>query len=59
MSQCMHKITNRLWNLPLVSVAEVNGKAVGGGAELTTICDFRIVEPNACIQFVHARMVQN
>lgn len=27
--------------LPLISVALVEGKALGGGAELTTACDFR------------------
>lgn len=27
--------------LPLISVAMVEGKALGGGAELTTACDFR------------------
>ncbi|KAK4823890.1 hypothetical protein QYF61_007838 [Mycteria americana] len=30
-----------LCRLPLISVALVQGKAVGGGAELTTACDFR------------------
>lgn len=27
--------------LPLISVALVEGRALGGGAELTTACDFR------------------
>lgn len=30
-----------LCRLPLISVALVEGKALGGGAELTTACDFR------------------
>uniref|UniRef100_A0A8C6KTV7 Ethylmalonyl-CoA decarboxylase n=1 Tax=Nothobranchius furzeri TaxID=105023 RepID=A0A8C6KTV7_NOTFU len=42
--------------LPLVSVAVVEGKALGGGAELTTACDFRLMAPGSVIQFVHKHM---
>ncbi|XP_017265326.1 ethylmalonyl-CoA decarboxylase isoform X2 [Kryptolebias marmoratus] len=42
--------------LPLVSVALVEGKALGGGAELTTACDFRLMTPGSVIQFVHKHM---
>ena len=40
----------------MVTVAVVCGHALGGGAELTTACDFRIMHPNARIGFVHSRM---
>ncbi|XP_006266303.1 ethylmalonyl-CoA decarboxylase isoform X2 [Alligator mississippiensis] len=43
----------RLMRLPLISVALVQGKAVGGGAELTTACDFRLMTPGSEIRFVH------
>ncbi|KAJ6225465.1 hypothetical protein RDWZM_004010 [Blomia tropicalis] len=46
----------RLERLPLVSVALVEGKAIGGGAELVTACDLRVFTANAQIGFVHARL---
>ncbi|KAI4904064.1 hypothetical protein NFI96_033890 [Prochilodus magdalenae] len=44
------------FRLPLISVALVEGKALGGGAELTTACDFRLMTSDAVIQFVHKHM---
>ncbi|XP_008430317.1 ethylmalonyl-CoA decarboxylase isoform X2 [Poecilia reticulata] len=46
----------RMLRLPLVSVALVEGRALGGGAELTTACDFRLMAPGSVIQFVHKHM---
>ncbi len=40
---------------PLISVACL-GNALGGGAELATAADFRIMVPGAKVQFVQARM---
>ncbi|NXC13298.1 ECHD1 decarboxylase, partial [Corythaeola cristata] len=45
-----------LCRLPLITVALVQGKAVGGGAELTTACDFRLMTPGSEIRFVHKHM---
>eukprot|EP00953_Heterococcus_sp_UTEX-ZZ885_P007816 4700-Heterococcus_DN1.PRE.1 len=45
----------RLRALPMVSVAVVNGAAVGGGAELTTACDYRVLSSDAKIQFVQVK----
>ncbi|NWT13201.1 ECHD1 decarboxylase, partial [Vireo altiloquus] len=45
-----------LYRLPLISVALVQGKAFGGGAELTTACDFRLMTPGSEIRFVHKHM---
>eukprot|EP00981_Chlorochromonas_danica_P011051 scaffold3685_cov128-Ochromonas_danica.AAC.1 len=56
MSQCMTDVLNQIRNLPLITLACINGYAVGGGAELTTISDFRIMESSHHIQFVHARL---
>nr|SVE72953.1 EOG090X06RW [Ceriodaphnia reticulata] len=42
--------------LPLVSVALVQGKALGGGAELATACDFRLFTEKGEIGFVQGRM---
>ncbi|NXK88467.1 ECHD1 decarboxylase, partial [Formicarius rufipectus] len=45
-----------LCRLPLISVALVQGRAFGGGAELTTACDFRLMTPESEIRFVHKHM---
>ncbi|XP_078255680.1 ethylmalonyl-CoA decarboxylase isoform X2 [Rhinoraja longicauda] len=41
MCMFMQNTLTRLLRLPLISVALVQGKALGGGAEVTTACDFR------------------
>jgi len=46
----------RLQRLPLITVALIEGKAIGGGAETCTACDWRIMTPSAEIGFVHVRM---
>ncbi|CAH1782240.1 unnamed protein product, partial [Owenia fusiformis] len=56
MRDFMQDVTRRLHNLPLVSLALVQGKALGGGAELTTACDFRLMTESACIGFVQIKM---
>ncbi|MCB9742996.1 MAG: enoyl-CoA hydratase/isomerase family protein [Alphaproteobacteria bacterium] len=52
----MHQLTERLRALPLVSVAAIEGAAVGGGAELATACDYRVLSRSGFIRFVHARL---
>lgn len=37
-------------------MALVEGRALGGGAELTTACDFRLMASDGVIQFVHKHM---
>ncbi|KAL8186492.1 UNVERIFIED_CONTAM: enoyl CoA hydratase domain-containing protein 1 [Gekko kuhli] len=46
MNMCMfmQNSLTRLMRLPLITVALVQGKALGGGAELTTACDFRAMK---------------
>ncbi|XP_037554389.1 ethylmalonyl-CoA decarboxylase [Dermacentor silvarum] len=56
MATIMHSALTGLRDLPLISVALIQGRALGGGAELTTACDFRIIVPGAEIQFVQVRM---
>ncbi|XP_014877890.1 ethylmalonyl-CoA decarboxylase [Poecilia latipinna] len=53
MCMFMQDALTRLLRLPLVSVALVEGRALGGGAELTTACNFRLMAPGSVIQFVH------
>ncbi|XP_058422316.1 ethylmalonyl-CoA decarboxylase [Diceros bicornis minor] len=52
----MQNTLTRLMRLPLVSVALVEGWALGGGAELTTACDFRLMTTESEIRFVHKEM---
>lgn len=52
----MQNTLNRMLRLPLISAAVIHGAAVGGGAEVTTACDFRLMTANASIQFVHMYM---
>ncbi|KAL4236297.1 enoyl CoA hydratase domain-containing protein 1 [Mactra antiquata] len=56
MCKFMHHVTTRLYNLPLISVALVDGYALGGGAELITACDFRLITPRAKIGFIHVKL---
>ncbi|RVE62440.1 hypothetical protein OJAV_G00157220 [Oryzias javanicus] len=56
MCMFMQNTLTRLLRLPLISVALVEGKALGGGAELTTACDFRLMASGSVIQFVHKHM---
>ncbi|GMF16121.1 unnamed protein product [Phytophthora lilii] len=56
MGALMVDTLTRFRRLPLVSIACIEGGAYGGGAELATACDFRILEAKAVIQFVQVRM---
>ncbi|XP_061772249.1 ethylmalonyl-CoA decarboxylase isoform X1 [Nerophis ophidion] len=56
MCMFMQNTLTRLLRLSLISVALVEGRALGGGAELTTACDFRLMAPGSVIQFVHKHM---
>nr|SVE89899.1 EOG090X06RW [Daphnia sinensis] len=56
MSTLMHNTLTRLHQLPLISVALIQGKALGGGAELATACDFRLFTENGEIGFVQGGM---
>ncbi|KAL0269658.1 UNVERIFIED_CONTAM: hypothetical protein PYX00_007312 [Menopon gallinae] len=58
MSTLMQDALNRFQRLPLISVAVVEGSgAIGGGAELSVACDYRIVsEMSQGIGFVHGKM---
>src|SRR5690606_20731644 len=42
--------------LPLVTVAAINGVAMGGGVELALACDFRIAHVDASLSLPQVRM---
>uniref|UniRef100_A0A8C3VY74 Ethylmalonyl-CoA decarboxylase n=1 Tax=Catagonus wagneri TaxID=51154 RepID=A0A8C3VY74_9CETA len=52
----MQNTLTRFMRLPLISVAVVQGRALGGGAEFTTACDFRLMTTESEIRFVHREM---
>ena len=52
----MQNTVTRLQNLPLVSVALIQGRALGGGAELTTSTDFRLITENGKVGFIQVKM---
>ena len=56
MAEFMTDCLNSLRESPFISLCFINGPALGGGAELTTFSDFRIItdSPRSRIQFVHA-----
>lgn len=56
MSVLMNEATERLLRLPLVSACLIQGLAVGGGAELATATDWRLVTSQARVAWVQARM---
>lgn len=56
MCHFMTDALNSLRGSDILSVCVLNGPALGGGAELSTTCDWRIVNTESYIQFVHAKI---
>nr|CAB3263872.1 ethylmalonyl-CoA decarboxylase-like [Phallusia mammillata] len=52
----MHNTMHALQHLPQITLAHVEGNAMGGGAELMTACDFRLMSSDAQCQFVQKKM---
>jgi ethylmalonyl-CoA/methylmalonyl-CoA decarboxylase len=56
MARAMTVVLDGLLSLPVVSVAAIGGPALGGGAEIATACDFRVVQRGAYVHFVHVAL---
>lgn len=52
----MGDILLRLFFFPKPTFAAINGTAVGGGCEIATTCDFRLIAPHAKIGFVQGTL---
>ena len=56
MNVLMQDNLRRFESLSLLTAAVVEGKAIGGGAEICTACDFRLMAASSEIGFVQIRM---
>ncbi|KAI9299113.1 ClpP/crotonase [Neoconidiobolus thromboides FSU 785] len=56
LSLLMQNTLERLNQLPLISVAAINGYALGGGAETSTCTDFRVGSQDSNVSFVHRKI---
>ena len=45
----INKTFNRFEDLPFPKVAAINGAAMGGGTEMTLVCDYRVMSDKASI----------
>ena len=52
----MHDTLLRLATLPVISVAAIQGSAVGGGTEIALCCDQRVFDPAASFYMLHKKM---
>ncbi|MEM9642220.1 MAG: enoyl-CoA hydratase/isomerase family protein [Pseudomonadota bacterium] len=51
-----HRIFDRLARLHVPTIAALNGHAFGGGLELASACDIRVMAPNATLALPEARV---
>ncbi len=52
----MGKILYDIATLPVPTIALINGAAVGGGCEIATACDFRLVAKDAKCGFIQGTL---
>lgn len=52
----IRSITDSLVFLPVPVIAAINGLAYGGGAEIASRCDLRVMDPNAVISFSEVKL---
>ncbi|WP_096435519.1 enoyl-CoA hydratase/isomerase family protein [Alteribacter populi] len=52
----MSEILKRFASLPFITVAYMNGHAVGGGCEIAASCDFRVAKPYVKTGFIQGQL---
>lgn len=52
----LHELFNRIETLPLVTIAAINGSALGGGLELALACDLRVIKESASVGLPEAKL---
>lgn len=55
-SERMARLLRSLYDLPLPTIAAVNGHAIAGGMGLATVCDFTLAVPEAKFGYTEARI---
>ena len=55
-SRLIAKLFRRVWSFPKVTIAAVNGPAVGGGFGMATSCDFTLAVPEARFGYPEVRI---
>jgi enoyl-CoA hydratase len=56
LSREMGEILGQMRSLPLITIAEIDGPARGGGAEIAVSCDLRFMSADASIAFVQTSL---
>jgi methylglutaconyl-CoA hydratase len=55
-SRRIARLYRRIWSFPKLTVAAVNGAAIGGGCGVATLCDFTISAPEATFGYPEVRI---
>ncbi|SHF28480.1 enoyl-CoA hydratase/3-hydroxypropionyl-coenzyme A dehydratase [Seinonella peptonophila] len=50
------KLLDQIAKLNVITIAAVEGKAIGGGCEIVSSCDFCVASSSATFQFIQARL---
>lgn len=56
MATLMQYILAKLQSLPMITMAVIQGRALGGGAEVAVTTDLRVITKSAKIGYVHCRV---